>query len=537
MLGYRERRQLKAQQQQQALGQQVQGEQRISLPAPRTMNSRDNALALPEGHSPLIEDMIPSDGGLKIMPRPISRAILASTTANTPGAFITYYGSGSASAEFWVQCGSDIHRLTDNINGAVVTASVDLSTVVNGDWVEFNKTIIYVTGEGPTAPKQWTRSGGWTNWGASVSAAVSIGVMWGVHAHKNRVYAWPRQGTEFYYGSVDQPLGILHQFDLAPVMTGHIRCVLTLPRDGGSGPDDYIAFISDIGDVVVYQGSNPGDANDWALVGTYKIGKPVGRNSHYTHINQTVVMCEDDFYFLPQDLYGEHKRSLAADFRGVETGRTTHVTNGVFHAKEGKVIFSDGSVLDPSRNWAYSTITLISAPPHRLRSNANDPHDSGATTLRASLGEFHGEVYSLKRYNPAAANSASLQIVDHIWGSNTNRAARVRTNVLPTRGRTVISLVNPIIGVEPRSSQSAGVPMGLTYFTGVEYDNYRRPYATASSDVLVASTASSQTDGQWTPGFGNGDDAQIYIETVTASAQRDIFLYSINLTASDTGGI
>jgi len=46
--------------------------------------------------------------------------------------------------------------------------------------------------------------------------------------------------------------------------------------DGGTGPDDYYALISSQGEVVVYQGVDPTDSTQWAMIGVFALAKPLG---------------------------------------------------------------------------------------------------------------------------------------------------------------------------------------------------------------------------------------------------------------------
>lgn len=50
-------------------------------------------------------------------------------------------------------------------------------------------------------------------------------------------------------------------------------------QDAGDGVDDLCIFVSDKGEVAVYQGIDPGDAASWALVGVFEINRPLGPNA------------------------------------------------------------------------------------------------------------------------------------------------------------------------------------------------------------------------------------------------------------------
>lgn len=101
-----------------------------------------------------------------------------------------------------------------------------------------------------------------------------------VHEFKGRMYYAEGSGKSpnFYYTAVNAVDGALTSFDLAEFGGGPVVAIESLTRDGGSGPDDYIAFFCHNDVAFVYQGANPGDALDWSLVGKFTIPKPGVKN-------------------------------------------------------------------------------------------------------------------------------------------------------------------------------------------------------------------------------------------------------------------
>jgi hypothetical protein len=57
---------------------------------------------------------------------------------------------------------------------------------------------------------------------------------------------------------------------------GRLAAGGTLTHDGGSGPDDYTVFVTSEGEVAVFAGTDPGDANNWSKVGSWFVGEPIG---------------------------------------------------------------------------------------------------------------------------------------------------------------------------------------------------------------------------------------------------------------------
>lgn len=66
--------------------------------------------------------------------------------------------------------------------------------------------------------------------------------------------------------------------DMGPLLTrgGYIIAMADWTIDGGAGPNDYACFISNKGQVIIYQGTDPTSANTWSLVGVFELPPPIG---------------------------------------------------------------------------------------------------------------------------------------------------------------------------------------------------------------------------------------------------------------------
>jgi hypothetical protein len=124
--------------------------------------------------------------------------------------------------------------------------------------------------------------------------------------------------------------------------------------------------------------------------------------------------------------------------------------------------------------------------------------------------------------------------------------AELRTAVLPTRGRTNITLVNPVVGHKPdaSASASAGGTVQIRYRAGVVYDRAALGWLPLSSsdnpsyDPLTSASTSALQSNEWLSGFGTGRDAQLYFELATSSADDGhIVLYKFEALVEDTGGL
>ncbi len=122
-----------------------------------------------------------------------------------------------------------------------------------------------------------------------------------IHVFKSRSYFSTGEEPAFWYSAVNALGGSLTRFPIDRVArsSGNVIDINSLTRDGGSGPDDFFVIFLDSGEVLIYQGSNPGDASDWALVGRYKLGRVLTSTQFGGKLH---VVTEDDYNILPDDL-------------------------------------------------------------------------------------------------------------------------------------------------------------------------------------------------------------------------------------------
>jgi len=104
----------------------------------------------------------------------------------------------------------------------------------------------------------------------------------GVLAHHDRPYFWRTGGKlEFWYGDVGAVQGTLISFPLDRLgnITGSIAALTVLTVDAGHGMNDLLCITTTSGDVVIFEGFDPGDPDDWRLTGRIKAASPLSRDS------------------------------------------------------------------------------------------------------------------------------------------------------------------------------------------------------------------------------------------------------------------
>jgi hypothetical protein len=102
----------------------------------------------------------------------------------------------------------------------------------------------------------------------------------GVVIHQDRPFFWRYGGPlEFYYGGVGAVQGELTRFPLGRLgnITGTIRAMVSLTLDAAENPNDALCIMTSTGDIVIFEGLDPGDAEDWRLAGRVRTAPPISR--------------------------------------------------------------------------------------------------------------------------------------------------------------------------------------------------------------------------------------------------------------------
>jgi len=95
-----------------------------------------------------------------------------------------------------------------------------------------------------------------------------------VTVHKNHVWLGVKDKTVAYYLPLGAQAGAVSSQQLGDKFFhgGYLAGIFSWTVDGGAGVDDIIVFVSKAGDVVVYTGSGPAEA-DWGMKGRWYIGE------------------------------------------------------------------------------------------------------------------------------------------------------------------------------------------------------------------------------------------------------------------------
>lgn len=113
---------------------------------------------------------------------------------------------------------------------------------------------------------------------ATTAADLAFVMVW-----KERLWFIARNSGKAYYLPVKQVTGATQLYNFGPLFVsgGYLQLLLRWTYDGGSGMDDSLVSISDQGDMLIYQGTDPASASTFGLKGRWFVGRmPPGRRNY-----------------------------------------------------------------------------------------------------------------------------------------------------------------------------------------------------------------------------------------------------------------
>ncbi len=281
----------------QALRQTGRGQTAVarSIPAPVGGWNTDDALPTMKNIYAVILDNWISFGGAIEMRRGYVDHVTG--FADPVETLVTYAGD-SAGDKIFACAGINIYDVT---TAGGLGAAVYISAVsARWNWTNFaNDAGRYVLmANGVQAPIKYNGTAWSTNalTGTSGSITLTDDDLKYVFAHKNFLHWLEKARLRVWYTAVNAIAGASNLLDLGPVLTSGGRLVggATWSRDNGAGGlDDLAVYVTSEGQVAVYQGSDPGDANAWGIVGVYDIPRPVGERPLIKDGGELCIITEE----------------------------------------------------------------------------------------------------------------------------------------------------------------------------------------------------------------------------------------------------
>lgn len=240
-----------------------------TIPAPiRGWNTVASLAEIPPDQAVILDNLIPSTGSV--------------TSRKGYTSHATGVGSGNVDSLFELNALS-VNKMVAAASGAIYdVTSIGAATLLksgfsSNQWqgAVFNAVLGLVNGT--DAPQTYD---GTTVSDMSVSGSgLTVTNLSSIHVFKNRTYFTENAKQGFWYSALSAMGGTLTFFPLGKVgnFGGNLIAIQTLTKDGGAGQDDAICFFMSTGEIIIYEGIDPGV--DFVLTGVFKAGRPIGPRS------------------------------------------------------------------------------------------------------------------------------------------------------------------------------------------------------------------------------------------------------------------
>lgn len=368
----------------------------IAMPAPvGGWNARDPLSAMPMGDAVTMINMV--SRGLYVETRE-PFVYLTPSTYDYVHTLIPHYGTTNARL---LAC--DYDTIKEISTGTSTTIGSGFTGALPWQYTAFQGLTILTNGANSAQSYNGTALAVLVTTGATPAS------LWGCNTYKGRVYYWKKNDDSFWYAAAGAYQGALTEFPLDTQLSrgGYLVMMVSMTMDSGAGADDLAAFVFSTGEVLIYQGDDPGSVSAWELVGKYMIPQPLGIRGNVRIGANTIVMTRRGYVSLNAIMRGEtgptgylsDKISKAVD-DAVNTYNTgspsTDQSDAVYCSKLNEVVFihrnfanitpgavESGGMYSEFR-YSMDSATWYSAEPIQF----ND-----GVAIHHAIGEFNGGLY------------------------------------------------------------------------------------------------------------------------------------------------
>ena len=116
-----------------------------------------------------------------------------------------------------------------------------------------------------------------------------------VNLFKSRLYFTQKNTLKCWYLDVNSIGGAANALDFGSIARngGYLQAMGTWTLDAGQGADDYAVFVTNMGETIVYNGTDPTSATTWALKGVWQLGQTFNRRCFFKWSGDLLLLTQD----------------------------------------------------------------------------------------------------------------------------------------------------------------------------------------------------------------------------------------------------
>lgn len=224
--------------------------------------------------APILDNWIPRPGYVELRPGYLPYAIISTSPVNA----LMVYRSPTGEKLF-AASGDGIYNISTQ---TAVTKDVSGLSNSQFQYVNFTPnagTTVIQCVNGSDSLQQYDGST-WTVPSITGLPSGTSASIINIHAQKQRLWYVLNQSSTVAFMPTDAisgPIAGTIELGNSWVRGGYCVTMATWALDGGNGPQDYAAFISSEGEVTIFMGTDPTDAANWSIAGTFLLAPPVSR--------------------------------------------------------------------------------------------------------------------------------------------------------------------------------------------------------------------------------------------------------------------
>ena len=275
-----------------------------SIPAPiGGWDASSPLAAMPIENAQILDNWIPRAGYVELR-----RGFVAQQTGFTsPAETLMAYRGAAGGDVLFAAAGGKIYDVT--IQGAALGAPVFSGASSNrwtttafanagGAWL--------IACNGQDAPIAFDGAS-WTAHamsGTSGPITLTPSTLFNLFAHKGRLYFLEKGSLRVWNPAAGAIAGACTLLDLSSIFSkgGRLVCGGTWSSQMGLTIDDFAVFMTDQGQLAVYQGADPTNASDFSLVGVFDLGPPLGPRALVKFGGDLAIVTADGVIPLSQAL-------------------------------------------------------------------------------------------------------------------------------------------------------------------------------------------------------------------------------------------
>jgi len=472
---------------------------------------------MPPDHAVVLNNFIPRPGYLEPRRGSASYASGIGTSTTPVNSVMAYSNPDTTKNKLFACGGSLIYDITAGATASSTGVSVSTDKLQHLNFTNASDTSYLLVANGLDTPKIYDG----TSWSTTSITGVTQANIIQFQGWKGRLWMCFDGSTDVAYMSIGAISGTATTLQLGSLMTkgGYINAIGTWTIDMKQTVDEYIAFITSEGQIIVYEGTDPTTPNTFALIGIYNLGAPIGRRCFLRISGNLWVVTTDGVIPLTEMLSMANDQTVAP---------RVALTKNIMNAINNSVQLYQNNFGWQFISYPRGTLAVLNIPQTLAQTSVQYVMNTitGAWCQFLGLDAQCWELYNDYLYFGSIDGRVYKWDVgsgDYVGDENLPITATVQTafNYFGTRGYIKrFTAIRPIINTD--SSVTPGVGLNIDYGTNGQISipsTINSPGA--QWDVAIWDQAiwpiSSALVANWTTVDGIGQCASIITQVSTSS--------------------